>query len=353
MTNERNILGDLSVLVTCYNKLQFIEGFLKQAEELSCYGCQIVIIDDGSRDGSGDIIRSRVANLQNFKFVRQENQGSAAARNRAIMESDRKFIQFLDLDDFLNIDLLLEIFKSQQLFESELSIFEFTNLTKPEFPRHTGNLETTLLSESEKKGELFSRMGYWRIIYPRRILIDYDLKFGPTFEDLGGNRFILDDLFWLIHIASTDIKCIKYQTDAITYGYVKLDDESIDSGKDFANQASLFPLAVSQVVNDLNQCSHPHNKEFLIKSLSETLQFHASYVRFNELLFYTKNVFSSGKRMHIDESRILNKFLGMRLCLVAVASSLKFMTREFAYSYRGLSKVWEFLRAAKNYFAHE
>lgn len=353
MTNEHNLLGDLSVLVTCYNKLEFVEGFLKQVEELSKYGCQIVIVDDGSKDGSGELINSRVANLQNCKFVRQENQGSAAARNRAITESDRKFIQFLDLDDFLNIALLIELFKSQKISENELSIFEFTNLAKPEFPRYSGELKKKLLSESEKESELSSRMGYWRIIYPRNILIDYGFRFGPTFADLGGKRFILDDLFWLIHIASTEIKCLKYQADAITYGYVKQENDSIDNGNDFSNQASLFPLAISKVISDLNQCHHPHDKQFLKEAFSKTLKFHARYVRPARLSFFVKSTFSRGVQLQIGESRILDELERLRLCLTACSSSFKFSIRRLAYSYHVSTKGWELIKAAKNYWAHE
>ena len=347
VTSEHKLLGDLSVLVTCYNKLEFIDGFLKQVEELNKYGCQIVIIDDGSIDGSGDLINSHVANLQNCKYVRQENQGSAAARNRAITESDRKFIQFLDLDDFLNIGLLIELFKSQKISENELSIFEFMSLTKPEFPGYSREFERKLLSDFEKENELFSRMGYWRIIYPRKIIIDYSFRFTPTFADLRGERFILDDLFWLIHIASTEIKCLKYQADAITYGYVKLENDSTDNGNDFANQASLFPLAISKVFRDLNQCNHPHNKQFLNDAVGKTLQFHASYVRPARLSFYIKSIFSSGIRLQIDESRILNELVRLRLCLTACSWSLKFSIRKFAYNYRATTKVWEFLKRQK------
>ncbi len=347
VTGKESPLKDLSVLVTCYNKLDSVDGFMTQVRNLNSLGCQIVIIDDGSDDGSGEKIECEIAGLQNCKFVRQTNQGSAAARNRAISESDRTFIQFLDLDDYLNIELLAELFSTQQFPQNSLSIFEFTRMTKPEFPRQDGKIESRNLPRKEIEQELLEKMGYWRIIYPRRIIVENNLRFIPTFKDLGGKRFILDDLFWLIHISSIGISCTKYDKEAVSYGYVKDEGGVLDDGSDFSNQASLFPIATSTFISKLSVCNHLHNEEILEKNLSRTLKFHARYIRGTNLLIYMKSVMARSTNLEIRTTPIASGFFKLELCSAAIFQSLKHSARSLALKNKKTTRFWEFIKKGK------
>ncbi len=337
-------LKDLSVLITCYNKIDSVDGFMVQVHKLHNLGCQIVIVDDGSVDGSGERISKEVAQLENCKFVRQTNQGSAAARNRAIKESERKFIQFLDLDDFLNIALLENLFSKHEISEDALSIFEYIRLNEPEFPKYPGVNESRKLSIVESEKELLGQMGYWRIIYPRKIILEHRLKFVPTFKDLGGKRFILDDLFWLIHIASIGITCIKYNKEAISYGYVKNESISDDDGNDFSNQASLFSLAASTFVKSLKDCGHSHRKDTLENNLTAALMFHSRYIRMHNLVFYLKNTIAVSGNLRIRKSNCSNNLLAFRLGKSAVISSFKHAIRSLAFKSKKTAAAWELLR---------
>jgi glycosyltransferase involved in cell wall biosynthesis len=348
VTGEISPLRDLSVLVTCYNKLDSVDGFMTQVLKLNKLGCQIVIIDDGSDDGSTEKISRNVSELRNCKFVRQENQGSAAARNRGILESDRKFIQFLDFDDFLNIELLQELFNTHQFSEDSLTFFEYTQLTKPEPFKYSLEKVPKILSKIEIEKELLERMGYWRIIYPRKIVTENNLRFIPTFQDLGGKRFILDDLFWLIHITAIGINCLKYNKEAVIYGYVKGENPLHDDGIDFSNQASLFPLATSTFISKLSDCDHPHNKDLLETILMRTLMFHARYIRATNLAFYVKNVMGRSNNLEIRKSSISNEFFKIRLCSIAFFHSLKYTLRKLALKDKRTTKIWQFFKTGKN-----
>src|SRR5205823_14075911 len=57
---------------------------------------EIIVVDDGSQDGSGDLVR---AFGEQIRYIRQENTGVAGARNRGIEESTGEYSALLDHDD--------------------------------------------------------------------------------------------------------------------------------------------------------------------------------------------------------------------------------------------------------------
>jgi glycosyltransferase involved in cell wall biosynthesis len=86
----------VSIVIPCYNHAHYLSDAITSAIEQT-RACQIVVVDDGSADGSGAVAR-RYAGV---KVVRQENRGLAAARNCGVRESDGEVVIFLDADDRL------------------------------------------------------------------------------------------------------------------------------------------------------------------------------------------------------------------------------------------------------------
>lgn len=87
----------VSVVIPCYNHGLYlgeaIESVLKQSRPAD----EIIVVDDGSTDDSGEVAGKYKA----VKYVIQENQGLAAARNAGARASDGDFLVFLDADDHL------------------------------------------------------------------------------------------------------------------------------------------------------------------------------------------------------------------------------------------------------------
>jgi glycosyltransferase involved in cell wall biosynthesis len=95
----------LSILIPAYNAERYIGAALESAIAQQVEGgTQILVCDDGSTDGTAEIVRTKMQDCANLKlFVQPTNQGVSAARNRLLAELDptTQFVAFLDADDVL------------------------------------------------------------------------------------------------------------------------------------------------------------------------------------------------------------------------------------------------------------
>ena len=65
---------------------------------------ELILVDDGSRDCSCEIMQALAAADHRVKAIHQENGGVSSARNRALAEASGTFVQFADVDDWLPMD---------------------------------------------------------------------------------------------------------------------------------------------------------------------------------------------------------------------------------------------------------
>ncbi len=87
---------DVSVVIPTYNRAQQIARAIDSVIAQTGVDCEILVVDDGSCDGTEDVIR-RYGDC--VRYVRQDNAGPSAARNRGWRMARHEWIAFLDSDD--------------------------------------------------------------------------------------------------------------------------------------------------------------------------------------------------------------------------------------------------------------
>ena len=103
----------VSIIIPVYNLEKYIENCLKSIAAQTYDNLEIICVDDGSTDKSAEIIKRLSASDGRIKYVRQENSGVSAARNRGLDEATGEYIMFVDGDDYLH-------FQAVELFVGEI-----------------------------------------------------------------------------------------------------------------------------------------------------------------------------------------------------------------------------------------
>lgn len=96
----------VSILIPAFNAQDWIAQTIRSAESQTWSRKEVIIVDDGSRDGTLSVARKFES--KNVRVVSTENQGAAAARNTAFSFSQGDYIQWLDADDLLAADKIAE-----------------------------------------------------------------------------------------------------------------------------------------------------------------------------------------------------------------------------------------------------
>ncbi len=89
----------VSVIIPCFNKSASIARTIASVKAQTLNNLECIIVDDGSTDNSKDVILEAVKDDWRFRYVRQDNQRVAAARNRGFKESRGLYICCVDGDD--------------------------------------------------------------------------------------------------------------------------------------------------------------------------------------------------------------------------------------------------------------
>ena len=101
----------ISVIVAVYNVREHLSRCIESLLSQNCKNYEIIIVDDGSTDGSGDILDGYFReNPEKIRLVRQQNAGLSAARNVGLSLAVGEYVTFVDGDDYLEKNEFSDIF---------------------------------------------------------------------------------------------------------------------------------------------------------------------------------------------------------------------------------------------------
>ncbi len=114
----------LSIIIPCYNAGNFMQQTIDMLARENLDHCEIVFIDDGSKDDTLSIIKQNINRFQNIRYITRENRGVSASRNEGISKAQGKYIYFLDSDDEVT-DGSIQYFKEKILANRDCDLISF------------------------------------------------------------------------------------------------------------------------------------------------------------------------------------------------------------------------------------
>lgn len=116
---------DISVIIPAYN----VEAYLPRALEsllgqtFACF--EIIVVNDGSKDGTPRICDEFAARDSRIKVIHQKNAGAPAARNAAMDMAQGKYLFFMDGDDWAEPDMLGDMYALAEEYSAEIVVAGF------------------------------------------------------------------------------------------------------------------------------------------------------------------------------------------------------------------------------------
>ncbi|WP_418465497.1 glycosyltransferase family 2 protein [Frisingicoccus sp.] len=126
----------ISVIIPIYNGEKYVYKCLDSVRKQTFQNIEIVIVNDGSTDGTKEILERFVEQNSNLviKIINKKNEGLPQARKTGVEHSEGEYIGFLDVDDWIEPDMYFEMAKEAQVSNADVVCcgiqMDYANKTK-------------------------------------------------------------------------------------------------------------------------------------------------------------------------------------------------------------------------------
>lgn len=184
----------ISVIVPVYKAEKVISRCIESVIAQEYQDWELILVDDGSPDKSGEICDEYAARNERIRAVHKKNEGASQARNYGISRAKGEYISFVDSDDYLSPRYLLD-FAQDPLCDFEIQGFTHT------YPQSACVVQNPSESGCFSILEMFSLSSLWYLIkgpccklFRRRILDENHILFPKEFSYGEDEIFVLDYL---------------------------------------------------------------------------------------------------------------------------------------------------------------
>ena len=133
----------VSIIIPVYNVEKYLERCIESVLRQTYISLQIILVNDGSQDNSGQICEAYAAKYPQIEVVHQANGGLSAARNTGIECAIGKWIVFVDSDDYISTHFVKQMLDICILYDADICICKF-------ILDYDGNLNENDFKKSDK-----------------------------------------------------------------------------------------------------------------------------------------------------------------------------------------------------------
>lgn len=214
----------ISIIIPVYNVEKYIEKTLKSLVNQTLKDIEVIIVNDGSTDGSQTIIdKYKNMHPEIIKSYYIKNGGAAKARNYGLKFVTGEYIGFVDSDDYISEDMYEKLYEEAKNKQSDIvccnyyRVIDNIKFNKKQFGNKNINKDNIFDKNIYESNMIFDEVPYlWNKIFKTKLIKDNDFKFC---DDLR----IYEDLLFTYEVFSKANKISKID-DALYYYIVSRND---------------------------------------------------------------------------------------------------------------------------------
>lgn len=208
---------EISIIVPVYNCEKYLPRCIDSILAQTYADFELLLIDDGSVDNSGNICDSYAEKDKRVRVIHQANAGVSAARNAGLDATHGEYVGFVDADDYIDAEMFRILYEKSEKENADIVMCDaVTKLdgkpdeedTIPQLPK------SCVLSRSDWTPELLRYMAgsVWRCIYKRELIEDIRFPVGIKISE--------DRIFNLQAMGKADR--LFYDKQELYYRYVRI-----------------------------------------------------------------------------------------------------------------------------------
>ena len=189
----------LSVVIPVYHVENYIRQCLDSVLAQTYTNMEIMIVDDGGKDGSLDICQEYARTNERIRIISQENGGLSKARNVGVEHSTANYVTFIDSDDFIHPKMFEKMMK---IIQGKVVDIVSCGSTRKGIEPELGNGDITTFNHDTlvSMGLQDQYVSAWGKIYKRHVLEAVPFPEGRVFEDLGTLYKIFNESNGMVHV---------------------------------------------------------------------------------------------------------------------------------------------------------
>ena len=195
----------ISVIVPVYNVETYLERCVESILQQTYAHFELILINDGSTDSSGQICDHLASQYENIKVYHIENAGVSNARNMGIQLATGSWVTFIDSDDFVTQDYLATLASAVEGVNVGFAIAPLHHIKNgivTDLPSHSGKTELWSTEETMKELLMTTRTSFFPVakLFKRVLLAD---------EKFNTNYHLAEDALFLTELLlKTRCSCV-------------------------------------------------------------------------------------------------------------------------------------------------
>ncbi|WP_313359709.1 glycosyltransferase [Empedobacter sp.] len=178
----------ISVIVPVYNTEKYLSKCLDSILNQTLKEIEVIVVNDGSKDDSQEIIDEFVSKDSRLVSIQKENGGLSDARNAGIDKAKGEFIAFVDSDDYIDLAMLEKMYELAERDESEIVLCDLVKVNENgkefrDLPQSPQLPEKIILSDDFT---IFGEMSCFACnkIFKKALFENHRFRNGIHFEDI-------------------------------------------------------------------------------------------------------------------------------------------------------------------------